>query len=165
MVALIQPLSILGIPRTMETIGEWIIWTAAICVALGAIGAFSWKAWRWLKGALATAGFELLEPKFDELERKIDGMRTANEAQHSVVEVAIGALSSELQQHQEALISHLEESAIATEQLRIVAQAVETHIGKLRDEITSPGLPVTAGPLTPPEALPPGPPPGRKMMF
>jgi hypothetical protein len=161
--------NILGVPEGADSLRDWIVWTAAIIGGLVAIGVGVYKIAVWLKGALASAGYDLLEPKFDEaaertkeLERKIDGMRVANETQHSVVEVAIDALSSELHQHQEALIAHLEESAIATEQLRIVAQAVETHIGQLREEITSPGLPVTPGPLTP---LPPGPPPGRKMMF
>jgi hypothetical protein len=163
MVALIT-LNILGIPEGADSIRDWIVWTAAIIGGLVAIGVGVYKIAVWLKGALAAAGFDLLEPKFDELERKIDSLRADNEDQHSANAAAnaaaVAMLSAELHADREAFGEHLKDAALATEQLRIVAAAVETHIGLLRDEITSPGLPVTPGPLAPP-----GPPHTRRMMF
>ena len=162
---MIQPLNIFAVPEGADSIRDWIVWTAAIVGGLVAIGVGCYKIAVWMRGVAAAGVKDLLQPEFDGVNAKIDAMRVANEAQHAVVEVAIDSLTSGLREHQETLIAHLEESAIATEQLRIVAQAVETHIGQLREEITSPGLPITPGPLTPDDVSPQGPPHTRRMMF
>ena len=149
-------LFILGIPEGADSLRDWIVWTAAIVGGLVAIGVGCYKIAVWTRGVAAAGVKDLLQPEFDGVNAKIDAMRVANEIQHGVVEEAIDSLTLGLKQHQETLLAHLEESSVATEQLRIVASAVETHVGKLRDEIASPGLP---------EPHLPGPPPGPKMMF
>jgi hypothetical protein len=148
-------LNLLGIPQGADTLRDWIVWGAAIIGGVVAISIGFYRIFKWLRGALASTGYDLLEPKFDEINAKMDDLKAGNEAQHAEVASQIHELRAELTAHRIELTEHLSDSTLATEQLQTVTDAVNLHVAALRNEITSPGLPV----------VPKGPPPGRKPMF
>ena len=140
---------IFGIPPQANTIRDWIVWSAAIVGGLVASGVGLYKIATWARATAANGVKDLLQPEFDGINAKIDALKEGNEAQHAEVAVQLHEMRADLQAHRVELTEHLAESALATELLQQVTDAVNTHVTALRDEITNPGLPVTPGPLTP----------------